>query len=255
MRSSRQPTSSAPLIGGKNYRASDDDTAKNIYNNNYTDEVPLLRDGVAASSFSNRLGRVLQVSLILGVAAISLTAFSSTTMPDTVALRASLPVPLDSGVAQAAQAGVSLPAPLIISDSTTNPAEWTGSLSISGPLPMSDTSAQAVALSAPLGSSAQAVALSTLPGHTPGNRTFTVYTCGIPAIIQQRHVPFDICRVKLVGCPGGGAGCRHWRYEEGIEMIATGSASNAFTVTTDTYRAGKASTLPWPAPPRFRPHE
>ena len=188
MRSSRQPTASAPLIGGKNYRASDDATAKNIINNNNYDEVPLLR-ALAGSFLINRIGRlqVLQLLLLLGVAGISLIAYSSTTMTD----------------------GVGLSAPL-------------------------GSSAQAVALSAPLGNTLAAV-----------NRTFTVFTCGIPPEIAEKYIPSGwpaICRVKLVGCPGGGD-CRHWRYEEGIEMQPTGTARNAFTITTDIYQEGKASTF------------
>ena len=104
----------------------------------------------------------------------------------------------------------------------------------------SSTTTDAVALSTPLGSSAQAVALSAPLGHPPNvNRTFTVYTCGIPDVIKQRHIPWDICRVKLVGCPGGGSGCRHWRYEDGLEMTATGTARNSYTITTDIYEPGK----------------
>ena len=164
------PSASRPRTGGntKNYRAFG--TA--------SDAQPLLRDGVAPTFF-NRIGRLqprdfarsaLQLLLLLGVAAISLMAYSSTTMTD------------------------------------------------------------AVALSAPL-------------GHTPVSRTFTVHTCGIPPTIKEKYIPSGwpaICRVKLVGCPGGGAaGWRHWRYEEGLEMTATGSARNAFTVSTDIYHEGK----------------
>jgi hypothetical protein len=54
-----------------------------------------------------------------------------------------------------------------------------------------------------------------------------------------------ICRVKLVGCPGGGASWLHWRYESGLEMIPTGTARNAFTVTTDGLREGRAATFPF----------
>jgi len=175
------PSASRPRTGGNSFGAA-------------SDEQPLLRDGVAPS-FLNRIGGLqlralarpaLQLMLLLGVAAISLMAYSSATMTD------------------------------------------------------------AVALSAPLGSSAHAVALSAPLGHTPAvNRTFTVYTCGIPPEIKEKYIPSGwpaICRVKLVGCPGGGGGsCRHWRYEEGLEMTATGSARNAFTVSTDIYHEGKAS--------------
>ena len=186
------PSASQPRTAGK--------PKHNVAFGATSDEQPLLRDGVS-SSISNRIGRGHQLrdlarsafglSLVLGfallgVVAISLTAHSSTTMPN-----------------------------------------------------------NEVALSAPLGFSTHAVALSAPLGDAPVNRTFTVHTCGIPQPIIDKHLPFTICRAKLVGCPGGGgASCRHWRYEEGLEMTPTGTASNAFTITTDTYHAGTASSRP-----------
>ena len=140
---------------------------------------------------------------------------ASKTMPRAVAV----PAPLDSGSAQATQADVALPAPLLSDIDNTR----------AGPLsaPLISDSTHAVALSAPLGQ------------HIRVNRTFTVYTCNIPNKISTRYIPFAICRVKLVGCPGGGAHCRHWRYEEGLEMDPTGTALTSWTITTDIYEPGK----------------
>ena len=41
--------------------------------------------------------------------------------------------------------------------------------------------------------------------------TFTVHLCGVPDDVWNRHVPWPVCRVKLVGCPSTG-NCWHWRY-------------------------------------------
>ena len=68
--------------------------------------------------------------------------------------------------------------------------------------------------------------------------TFRVYTCGIPDAVYDKHVPWPVCRVQLVGCPGGGATCGHWRYAKGIEMTPTTENRNVFEVTTDRYGTG-----------------
>ena len=34
--------------------------------------------------------------------------------------------------------------------------------------------------------------------------TFTVHLCGVPDEVWNRHVPWPVCRVKLVGCPSTG---------------------------------------------------
>ena len=68
--------------------------------------------------------------------------------------------------------------------------------------------------------------------------TFVVHTCGVPQAKWDKHVPWPVCRVKLVGCPGGGRTCYHWRYSEGIEMQPTSSSRNKFTVTTSAYGTG-----------------
>ena len=67
------------------------------------------------------------------------------------------------------------------------------------------------------------------------NRTFTVYTCGIPDDVAA-FLPFQPgCRAKLVGCPRGD--CTHWPIENGLEMEET-SVKGVFTVTTDLYDEG-----------------
>jgi hypothetical protein len=67
--------------------------------------------------------------------------------------------------------------------------------------------------------------------------TFTVHLCGVPDEVWNRHVPWPVCRVKLVGCPSTG-NCWHWRYHQGIEMTPTDDSRNAFTVTTSEYGPG-----------------
>ena len=67
--------------------------------------------------------------------------------------------------------------------------------------------------------------------------TFTVHLCGVPDEVWNRHVPWPVCRVKLVGCPSTG-NCWHWRYHQGIEMEPTDASRNVFTVTTSEYGAG-----------------
>lgn len=70
----------------------------------------------------------------------------------------------------------------------------------------------------------------------PMNRTFTVYTCGVPANVTEKYLPFRPgCRVKLVGCPRGD--CTHWPIENGLEMEET-DVKGVFSVTTDLYDAG-----------------
>ena len=67
------------------------------------------------------------------------------------------------------------------------------------------------------------------------NRTFTVYTCGIPSNVSA-YLPFQPgCRARLVGCPRGD--CTHWPIENGLEMEET-SVKGVFTVTTDLYDEG-----------------
>ena len=71
---------------------------------------------------------------------------------------------------------------------------------------------------------------------TRTERTFTVYTCGIPDSVADFFLPFKPgCRVKLVGCPGGD--CTHWPVENGLEMEET-SVKGVFSVTTDLYQPG-----------------
>ena len=68
------------------------------------------------------------------------------------------------------------------------------------------------------------------------NRTFTVYTCGIPESVSDFFLPFEPgCRVRLVGCPRGD--CTHWPIESGIEMEET-DVKGVFSVTTDLYSPG-----------------
>ena len=85
----------------------------------------------------------------------------------------------------------------------------------------------------------------------PMNRTFTVYTCGIPDEVTNNYLPFKPgCRVKLVGCPRGD--CTHWPIENGLEMEET-DVKGVFSVTTDLYDAGdefafaafEGSCTPW----------
>lgn len=68
--------------------------------------------------------------------------------------------------------------------------------------------------------------------------TFTVHLCGVSKEVWDRHVPWPVCRVKLVGCPKNGGDCWHWRYHEGLEMTPTGDDRNTFTITTDMYVPG-----------------
>jgi len=68
--------------------------------------------------------------------------------------------------------------------------------------------------------------------------TFRVHVCGVPQAVWDGHVPWPVCRVKLVGCPGGGRSCYHWRYQEGIEMIPDTAQRNSFTITTSAYGTG-----------------
>ena len=98
----------------------------------------------------------------------------------------------------------------------------------------------------------KASSLGADPGSTPKvNRTFTVYTCGIPQGTKDEYLPFEPgCRVKLVGCPGGD--CTHWPVEHGMEMQET-ALKGVFSVTTDMYQPGdefafavmKGSCTPW----------
>ena len=67
--------------------------------------------------------------------------------------------------------------------------------------------------------------------------TFTVHLRGIPDHVWNRHVPWPVCRVKLVGCPSTGD-CWHWRYHQGIEMSPVDDTHNVFTVTTSELGAG-----------------
>ena len=67
--------------------------------------------------------------------------------------------------------------------------------------------------------------------------TFTVHLCGVSDEVWNRHVPWPVCRVKLVGCPSTG-NCWHWRHHQGIEMTPTDGSRNTFTVTTSEYGAG-----------------
>ena len=67
--------------------------------------------------------------------------------------------------------------------------------------------------------------------------TYTVHLCGVPEDVWNRHVPWPVCRVKLVGCPNGAA-CWHWRYHQGIEMSPVDDSRNAFTITTSEFGPG-----------------
>jgi surface protein len=91
-----------------------------------------------------------------------------------------------------------------------------------------------------LGAVSTVIPASASLGGGGGMITFKVHTCGedTAGSIWDHHVPWSVCRVKLVGCPGGGGGCAHWRYSDGIEMVPTNNMSNAFTVTTDKYKVG-----------------
>ena len=68
--------------------------------------------------------------------------------------------------------------------------------------------------------------------------TFRVFTCGIPEAIYNAHIPWPICRVKLVGCPGGGASCYHWRYAKGLEMAPLSDKRDVWELTTDKFGTG-----------------
>jgi len=67
---------------------------------------------------------------------------------------------------------------------------------------------------------------------------FRVYICGIPDNVYNPFIPWPICRVKLVGCPGGGAGCEHWRFREGFEMTPMSGARDVFEITTSAFNTG-----------------
>jgi hypothetical protein len=77
-----------------------------------------------------------------------------------------------------------------------------------------------------------------LPPAPKREITFKVHVCGVPTQVWNPYVPFDVCRVKLVGCPGGGSSCKHWRYADGLEMQPTDGQMNTFTITTSEYAAG-----------------
>lgn len=68
--------------------------------------------------------------------------------------------------------------------------------------------------------------------------TFTVHLCGLEEGLWDRHVPWPVCRVKLVGCEKNDESCAHWRYHEGLEMTPTDESLTAFTITTDRFDAG-----------------
>lgn len=68
--------------------------------------------------------------------------------------------------------------------------------------------------------------------------TFRVYTCGIPDEIYAKFLPWPICRAKLVGCPGHGATCGHWRYANQLEMPATSIDRNVFEIKTRAFGTG-----------------
>ena len=67
---------------------------------------------------------------------------------------------------------------------------------------------------------------------------FRVFVCGIPEDLYAKHLPWPICRVKLVGCPGGGASCYHWRFAQGIEMPMHPENRGVFEITTSRYGTG-----------------
>jgi len=69
--------------------------------------------------------------------------------------------------------------------------------------------------------------------------TFRVFTCGIPQSVQNGYIPWPICRVKLVGCPGTSKeNCAHWRFTEGLEMTPTSESRDVFEITTDKFGTG-----------------
>ena len=52
-------------------------------------------------------------------------------------------------------------------------------------------------------------------GQAPadGSITFTVHLCGLNGDVWRDHVPWEVCRVKLVGCPTkdvANPDCAHW---------------------------------------------
>ena len=68
-------------------------------------------------------------------------------------------------------------------------------------------------------------------GAPAGAIKFTVYTCGVPENVWNNHVPWEVCRVKLVGCANDPTGaCPNWRFENGIEMTPVNDARTAYTV-------------------------
>jgi hypothetical protein len=68
-------------------------------------------------------------------------------------------------------------------------------------------------------------------GGNGGAITFTVHTCGVPEHIWDNHVPWAVCRVKLVGCANDPTGtCPNWRFNNGIEMTPVDDARTAYTV-------------------------
>jgi len=78
--------------------------------------------------------------------------------------------------------------------------------------------------------------------HVLGNPTreikFKLYICGIPRDLYDKFLPWPVCRVKVVGCPGGGASCYHWRFAQGLEMTAIPENRGIFELTTDRYGTG-----------------
>lgn len=50
-------------------------------------------------------------------------------------------------------------------------------------------------------------------GEAGGPITFKVYLCGLDPQVWSEHVPWEVCRVKLVGCPTNNVAvpdCEHW---------------------------------------------
>jgi len=55
--------------------------------------------------------------------------------------------------------------------------------------------------------------------------------CGVPPAMRRNQAPWTVCRVKLVGCPGGRSGatpyaCTTWREDTAIDMLPEQSSSS-----------------------------
>ena len=77
--------------------------------------------------------------------------------------------------------------------------------------------------------------------------TFRVNICGIPPAVRANQAPWPVCRVKLVGCPGGrsnpskpySCGEQGWRVSRTLDMTPEKEGDfGVFTVSTNIYGPG-----------------